>query len=92
MMVKDLEQQAKDEADRKAREIISLAIQRCAAEDVAERLGREAGAVFEVGHCRLVPGVTYLFDVEPFRQCHRDFVPADRGLRRDCLAILGISL
>lgn len=36
MMVKDLEQQAKDEADRKAREIISLAIQRCAADHVAE--------------------------------------------------------
>ena len=36
MMVKELEQQAKDEADRKAREIISLAIQRCAADHVAE--------------------------------------------------------
>ena len=43
MMVKDLEQQAKDEADRKARAIellslvgISLAIQRCAADHVAE--------------------------------------------------------
>ena len=36
MMVKELEQQAKDDADRKAREIISLAIQRCAADHVAE--------------------------------------------------------
>ena len=36
MMIKELEQQAKDEADRKAREIISLAIQRCAADHVAE--------------------------------------------------------
>ncbi len=35
-LVKDLEQQAKDEADNKAREIISLAIQRCAADHVAE--------------------------------------------------------
>ena len=33
---KDLEQQAKEEADKKAREIISLAIQRCAADHVAE--------------------------------------------------------
>ena len=30
MLIKDLEQQAKEEADKKAREIISLAIQRCA--------------------------------------------------------------
>lgn len=36
MMIKELEQQAKDEADKKAREIISLAIQRCAADHVAE--------------------------------------------------------
>ena len=36
MLIKELEQQAKDEADRKAREIISLAIQRCAADHVAE--------------------------------------------------------
>ena len=36
MLIKDLEQQAKEEADKKAREIISLAIQRCAADHVAE--------------------------------------------------------
>lgn len=36
MMIKDLEQQAKEEADKRAREIISLAIQRCAADHVAE--------------------------------------------------------
>ncbi len=36
MMIKELEQQAKEEADKKAREIISLAIQRCAADHVAE--------------------------------------------------------
>lgn len=36
MMIKDLEQQAKEEADTKAREIISTAIQRCAADHVAE--------------------------------------------------------
>lgn len=36
VMIKELEQQAKDEADKKAREIISLAIQRCAADHVAE--------------------------------------------------------
>lgn len=36
MMIKDMEQQAKEEADKKAREIISLAIQRCAADHVAE--------------------------------------------------------
>lgn len=36
MMVKELEQQAKDEADKRARNIISLAIQRCAADHVAE--------------------------------------------------------
>jgi ribonuclease Y len=36
IMVKELEQQAKEEADKRAREIISLAIQRCAADHVAE--------------------------------------------------------
>ena len=36
MMIKELEQQAKEESDKKAREIISLAIQRCAADHVAE--------------------------------------------------------
>lgn len=36
MLIKDLEQQAKDESDKNAREIISMAIQRCAADHVAE--------------------------------------------------------
>lgn len=36
MMIKDIEQQAKEEADKRARNIISLAIQRCAADHVAE--------------------------------------------------------
>ena len=36
LMVRDMEQRAKDEADRKAREILSLAIQKYAADHVAE--------------------------------------------------------
>ena len=36
ILIKDLQQQAKEEADKNAREIISLAIQRCAADHVAE--------------------------------------------------------
>jgi ribonuclease Y len=36
IMVRDLEIQAKDEADKKARDIISQAIQRCAVDQVAE--------------------------------------------------------
>lgn len=35
-LIKEIETQAKEEADKKAREIISLAIQRCAADHVAE--------------------------------------------------------
>ena len=35
-MIKDIESQAKEEADKRAREIITLAIQRCAADHVAE--------------------------------------------------------
>lgn len=35
-MIKSLEEQAKEEAEGKAREIISMAIQRCAADHVAE--------------------------------------------------------
>ncbi|WP_010292706.1 ribonuclease Y [Clostridium senegalense] len=36
IMIKDVEQKAKEEADKKAREIITYAIQRCAADHVAE--------------------------------------------------------
>ncbi len=36
VMVRDIEARAKDEADKKARNIISLAIQKCAADHVAE--------------------------------------------------------
>ena len=36
VMVRDIEAKAKDEADKKARNIISLAIQKCAADHVAE--------------------------------------------------------
>ena len=36
VMVRDIESRAKDEADKKARNIISLAIQKCAADHVAE--------------------------------------------------------
>jgi len=35
-MIRDIEAQAREEADKRAREIISLAIQRCAADHVAE--------------------------------------------------------
>ncbi|MCH1623709.1 ribonuclease Y [Fredinandcohnia quinoae] len=36
LMVKDAENRAKEEADKKAKEVLSLAIQRCAADHVAE--------------------------------------------------------
>jgi ribonuclease Y len=36
LMIKEIETEAKEEAEKKAREIISLAIQRCAADHVAE--------------------------------------------------------
>jgi ribonucrease Y len=36
MLIKEIENQAKEEGEKKAREIISLAIQRCAADHVAE--------------------------------------------------------
>ncbi|MGL4451622.1 MAG: ribonuclease Y [Sarcina sp.] len=36
MMIKDIENKAKEEADKKAREIITTAIQRCAADHVSE--------------------------------------------------------
>lgn len=36
ILIKDIEQQAKDEGDKKAREIIATAIQRCAADQVTE--------------------------------------------------------
>ena len=36
MKIKEIEQQLKDESDEKAREILSIAIQRCAADHAAE--------------------------------------------------------
>ncbi|HBE06615.1 MAG TPA: ribonuclease Y, partial [Firmicutes bacterium] len=36
LKIKEIETQAKEEADRRAREIVSLAIQRCAGDHVAE--------------------------------------------------------
>ncbi|NMB12029.1 MAG: ribonuclease Y [Firmicutes bacterium] len=36
MMIKDIETQAKEEAEKRSREVLSLAIQRCAADHVAE--------------------------------------------------------
>ena len=36
IMIKEIETKAKEEADKKAREIITYAIQRCAADHVAE--------------------------------------------------------
>ena len=36
IMIKEYEQQARDEADKRARDIVSMAIQRCAADQVAE--------------------------------------------------------
>jgi len=36
IMIKEIEQQAKEDADKKAREVITTAIQRCAADHVAE--------------------------------------------------------
>lgn len=36
MMIKEMEDQAKEEADKRAKEIVTLAIQRCAADHVAE--------------------------------------------------------
>ena len=36
VMIKESENRAKEEADKKAKEILSLAIQRCAADHVAE--------------------------------------------------------
>lgn len=36
IMIKEIEQQAREEADKKAREIVTTAIQRCAADHVAE--------------------------------------------------------
>ena len=36
LMIKESEMRAKEEADKKAKNILSLAIQRCAAEHVAE--------------------------------------------------------
>ena len=49
-MIKNLEDQAKEEAEGKAREIISMAIQRCAADHVAGEFDRRGGRHHAADH------------------------------------------
>ena len=49
LMIKDIESKAKEEADKKAKEIITGAIQRCAADHVAESTVSVATVSLPVG-------------------------------------------
>ena len=91
MMVKELEQQAKDDADRKAREIISLAIQRCAADHVAETTVSVVGLPNDEMKGRIIrtletlTGIDLIIDDTPEAVIISGFDPVRREVARIAL-------
>ena len=81
VMIKDMEAEAKDQADKKAREIVSYAIQKCAADHVAET----TVSVVNIRTLESLTGVDFIIDDTPEAVVLSAFDPIRREIARIAL-------
>ena len=85
VMIKEIEAKAKDEADKKAKEIITGAIQRCAADQVAESTVSVVNLPNDEMKGRIIGRVDLIIDDTPEAVILSCFDPVRREIARICL-------